>query len=270
MTAERKRAASRSTIGSRKPTRGRPDRRATSRVFAVVLGGVCGFVGVSGSAVAHGGAGHGEGTIPFIVVVGGPVAIGLAAGVIVCQGRWRLSRVGGAWFTSLAGLGLVGLGATLALAAIGEGDGLAIGGLGVLVALLFARHGGSVGTRGHADLTLGAVSIHRLVEGVALGALYSSGVLVGLLATLVIAGHAAVETAAVSGLYHKYWVQAVAAAVLVQVGYVIGALIGFGVVDVVPPAIQGSASALAGGLLVGIGADLTFHAAAGEHPHGFG
>jgi zinc transporter ZupT len=164
------------------------------------------------------------------------------------------------------GLFLVVLGVTFAMTAITENHllGIAVGGLGVLVALWVGQREGTSDRRSHADITLGAVSIHRLVEGVVLGALYSSGIVVGLLAAIGIAGHTALETAAVSGLYDQYPIQAVGAAVLVQVGYVAGALVGIGFTVMLPTAVQVGASALAGGILIGIGTTETRHSAIGS------
>jgi len=159
------------------------------------------------------------------------------------------------------GVALVVLGATFAVTAVARSRSLGVAGgaVGVLAGLWATGGYGTDHRRCHADLTLGAVSAHRLLEGLAIGALYASGTAVGLFGAAVVAGHTAVETAAVGGVYaagpHRS--RAVAAILLVQAGYAGGAIAGLGVSDVLPASTMAFALAVAGGALLVAGAVAT-------------
>jgi hypothetical protein len=92
-----------------------------------------------------------------------------------------------------------------------------------------------------------------VLEGIVLGALYSTGAVVGLIGAITIAGHTALETTAVGGLFASHRVQASSAIVLVQVGYASGAAAGVAIADTTPTPVRIVALALAGGILLGAG-----------------
>lgn len=224
--------------------------------------GVASLVSVSGTARAHGSIGHGGDPVAFAFVIGLPVLAGLGVGAVLLTYRWGswtlpADRRLGVAFGLLLGV----LGVTLAMAVVREGHelGIAFGVLGLLMVLWIGRREGTGGLVEHAEITLAAISVHRVVEGVALGALYKSGVVVGLVAAIGIASHTAIETAAVGGLYSTYRHKLLGAVMLIQISYVVGALFGIGATILVPPSLQVRVTALVGGILLGIGVHETRH-----------
>lgn len=221
------------------------------------------FVGVA-PAYAHGTAGHGGTPVTFAVVLGLPIVAGLVGGVVMVRGRNETHRTAGTHPSGVGlGLLLVGLGITFSGTAISRSLSLGIGGGIVgLVSVRWAvnsRTSDRRGHRSHANLSLGAVSTHRLLEGVVLGGLYSSGAAVGLLGAVVIAGHTAFETIAVGGLYAPHRLRIAGAVVLVQAGYTVGAIVGIAVSGTVPLPVHTIALALVGGILLGIGLNEARH-----------
>lgn len=224
--------------------------------------GVASLVRVSGTARAHGSIGHGGEPVAFAFVIGLPVLAGLGVGAVVVTNRWGRWAHGVDHRAGVAlGILLVALGVMLARAAVTESRqlGMAIGAIGVLMALWMGSHEGTLGRVEPAEITLGAISVHRFVEGVALGALYDNGIVLGLVAAVVIAGHTAIESAAVGGLYNNLRYQAIGAVALIQIGYVVGALVGVGGTILVPQAVRIGSTAMAGGILLGIGLHETRH-----------
>lgn len=223
---------------------------------------MAGLVGLSGPASAYAPHGHGGEPVTFAVVLGLPIIAGLGGGTFdVRQCLAGRSKPAGNRASFVVGILLIVL--VVSFAATAAIDNLLLGITGGIVGLIStlwaAGHDERVNRRFHAELTTGAVSVHRLLEGVALGALYSSSAAVGLLAAVVVAGHTAVETAAVGGLSSQYQHHAVEAVGVVQVGYGVGVLTGFGVTRTVPPSVLIGSVALAGGKLIGIGMNETRH-----------
>lgn len=217
-----------------------------------------GLVGLSGTAGAHGLSGHGGDPIDFAAVVGLPIVAGLLGGAIAIR-RLREEppaptdrRVG-----VVLGLSLAALGVTFATSAVASGRplGIAGGAAGAVSVYRATRRGGGGHRACRADLALGAISAHRLFEGVALGTLYGAGAAVGTLGAILVSGHTAVETAAVGGLYatSRARARAVAAVIVVQLSYAGGAVVGLGVADALPPSAQAFALAVAGGALLVVG-----------------
>jgi zinc transporter ZupT len=105
-----------------------------------------------------------------------------------------------------------------------------------------------------ADAALGAVTLHRGLEGVVLATVYAADAALGLAGALVVAGHAAAETAAVGSLYvpagRRY---ALAGVLVVQTGFVAGVAAGWGVVAGVPSTAEAGLLALVGGVLLAAG-----------------
>lgn len=241
--------------------------RGRRRVLVRVCAGVVALGGVSGTTAAHGAHGTGGEPATFAIVVTLPVVAGLAGGaIIVRQGRASRTNPAGLGAETVLGVLLVVLGATVAISAVTANPHLGAGGgaLGT-VAALWATRREATATRGEAtvthgceaDLALGAVSTHRVFEGVALGTLYGAGIAVGLLGAIVLAAHNAIETAVVGRLYisGRRRSRAVGAVVLLQAVYTGGALAGLGVSGVVPSSLRLFGLAVAGGalLVVGVG-----------------
>lgn len=221
-----------------------------------------GLVGSRGTASAHGPQGHGGEPVAFAVVVGLPIVAGLAGGAFAIRG-WQAEHAGPTGHRAgiVLGVLLAVLGVTFAVSAAttSRGLGIAGGAVGALVGL-WALRGVGAGTPGcHADLALGAVSAHRLLEGVAVGALYSTGAAVGMLGAVLLAGHTVLETAAVGGTYAAGPLRsrAVGAVLLVQAGYAVGAFAGLGVADALPVSTRTVVLAVAGGALLIVGAGET-------------
>ena len=105
-----------------------------------------------------------------------------------------------------------------------------------------------------ADAALGAVTLHRGLEGAVLATVYAADAALGTAGAVVVAGHAAVETAAVGSLYapigHRY---ALVAVVVVQAGFVLGVVAGWRVVDAVPIVVQAGLLAVVGSVLLTVG-----------------
>jgi hypothetical protein len=211
--------------------------------------------GIVGTAGAHGGAvaadGHLVGlTAVVALTVGVAVVAGLAAAV-------RGQRVGGRWLTALVGPLLVVLGGTAALSAA-ETDVVVAGGClaaGAVLAWAMVRHAGDGDVHETcANTTLGAVTAHRAVEGVALAVVYATGSAVGLLGAAVLAGHATVETAAVGCLFGVTSRSRAALAVgVVQVGFLAGTAAGIAAIAGVPSTVGTGTLALVGGVLFVVG-----------------
>jgi hypothetical protein len=216
-------------------------------------------------ASAHDGTGYGGGPVGLPVALWIPVVTGLLGGLLAV--RYRRARATGPRLQRTAwplGLSVLVLGVTVAVTALtGHPWSAVVGGCaGVLGAAWVATRG--TGPPGHhADLTFGSVLLHRGLEGVALGVLYTTGVAVGSVGVMVIAGHTAFETAVVGGVYASRRLRALGAVALVQIGYVVGAAVGTGLggsVSVPVPVHAGSLG-LVGGVLLVVGATELRHAA---------
>lgn len=245
-----------------------PDRPAPWADVCRVLGrfglGVAGLIAFSVPASAHG-AGHsvgptGAGTA-FAVVLGLPVLAGLVGGLAAIRyhSLRRMETIN--TDASLAvGLLLVGLGgASLIPAVTGHPWLSVVGGVtGAAIAMGLAgeRVIPVMGCGTHTNLTLGAISTHRVLEGVVVGTLYSAGAAVGLGGAVVLAGHGTLETAAVGGLYAttQRRIRALGAVALVQAGYVVGGIAGLGVAGAVPVSVRTLVLAVVGGALLIVGA----------------
>jgi zinc transporter ZupT len=231
---------------------------AGRRPLAKLGVGTAGLVGLSGTAGAHGTGGPGEDPVAFAVVVGLPIVAGLLGGAIAVH-RFREVRtdLAGRRVGVVLGVALTVLGVTFATSAVASSRrlGLAGVGVGVLVARSTSRGHGTTHRARHADLALGAVSVHRFVEGVAVGALYGAGAAVGLLGATLLAGHTVLETAAVgvANATGRAGTRAVAAVLVVQLGYGGGAVVGLGLADALPVPVRTVALAVAGGALLVVG-----------------
>jgi hypothetical protein len=221
--------------------------RSAIRLAPVALGVLL----LSTPATAHGVTATATG-LGFPLVVAGVVATSLFGGGLVLAVHGRFSRPAS---RSLAPILVVALGAAALSLAVTRAMAVALLGTVVGVGVVYAGRGASVTDCGAcADATLGAVTLHRGLEGVVLATVYAADAALGLAGAGVVAVHAAAETAAVGSLYapagHRY---ALVAVCLVQAGFVLGVAAGWRVVDGVPPATQAALLALVGGILVAVG-----------------
>jgi hypothetical protein len=188
--------------------------------------------------------------LPFPVVVAASIGASLFGGGVVLAAVDRLPRSRAA----VPSLFLVLGGLSVALAFDGAPVGAALGvaaGVGVVA---LARGHNLTDCGACADAALGAVTLHRGLEGVVLATVYAADAALGLLGAAVLVVHAAAETAAVGSLYAATGRQAAIAAVcLLQMGFVGGVAAGWGVVDGVSPAAEAGLLALVGGVLLAVG-----------------
>jgi uncharacterized membrane protein (UPF0136 family) len=232
-----------------------PWRRRPGRALVALLGTTL----LSAPAAAHGTAGTAVG-LDFPAVVAVSIAASLLGGGLVLATVDRLPRSRGAVPVLLLALG--GLSVALALdgapvrAALGVGAGVG--------AVVLARGHAITDCGTCADAALGAVTLHRGLEGVVLATVYAADAALGLLGAAVLAVHAAAETAAVGSLYASTRRHAVAAVCLVQLGFVGGGVVGWGAVDAVPPGVETGLLALVGGALLAVGAHDGYHRYAGR------
>ena len=246
------------------------------RLFVCLASCVAGIVILSATASAHdfgNGGGPGGAETAFAIVLALPTLAGLAGGVAAVRyRRFRGSTTGRRESSIVVGFLLVGLGGTSILSAMSGLPWLSVAGgtIGALVALRFVRvHTHSdTGFGNHAGITFGAISTHRVLEGVVVGTLYSAGAAIGLLGAVVLAAHTALETAAVGGLYagatRRIWIAG--AIVFVQAGYVVGAVASLAVAVAVPTSVQTITLALVGGALLIVGIAETKHSVGAEGP----
>ena len=223
--------------------------------LSVVLGTISTF---AGTASAHGEVGHGGTAVSFAVVVGLPVVTGLLAGIgtITVRGQDRIDQTG-QYSTAVLGFLFLFFGGSLVIEAATRSLWLAFvggtaGGVGVL---WIATHSGAPQREDvcHAHLTCGAISIHRALEGLAVGALYSAGTVVGVFGAVATAGHTVLETGVLGFQYNSYRFEAIGAISIVQISYAAGAIVGVGFTTTISVTIQNAMLALAGGILCTIG-----------------
>lgn len=217
----------------------------------------------SGTAAGHDGIGHGGAPVTFPVVLCVPIITGLLGGIVAIRCRYgRIINMDHHRMSSAFGLLLIVLSGVSGITALTKRPllGCGVGCFGALAAVCIGRgDGGQLSSRGHdAILTLGSVCAHRLLEGVALGALYTVSASVGVVGVTVIAAHTALETAAVGGLFTSR-VQLVAAILLVQIGYVLGAITGVSVSVSVPVSVQVASIGLLAGILLVVGVEEIRH-----------
>jgi hypothetical protein len=218
-------------------------RRAAAAALVVAL--------VSTPVSAHVGAAAATG-LSFPLVVAGVVLVSLLGGGFVLGAYGRLpSSPGRAALPALVfALGAAALALAVTRAAAATLVGLAAG-----VGIVYAVRDAAITDCGAcADAALGAVTLHRGLEGVVLATVYAADAALGLAGALVVAGHAAAETAAVGSLYapagRRY---ALAAVLVVQTGFVVGVAAGWRVAIGVPPTAEAGLLALVGGVLLAVG-----------------
>lgn len=207
--------------------------RVTGMLLALAIAGVA----LGSAPVEAHPSGASTGGASFGVVLGLSAAAGGGAGTLAVYWRWdRLSSLSShlthGRVSGLIGIALGGLGVLFVLPAARREPavvpiGLLLGGVVVYSILRYRDPATSsfIGDSAAADTVLGAVWLHRLVEGVALAAAYRHGIALGVAAAVVLTAHIAVEMAAVGGLYATAGtrLRGLVAVVLVQLSYVLAA-----------------------------------------------
>lgn len=201
-----------------------PSRRRCRRAAATTLAALAGLsLGVVPVA-AHGAerTRDAAGVDPWLVVAA-VTAIGLVAGG-VATGRRTESSDGTRRYDAAIGVLLVAVGVTAVLSVGLRQPWVGVAGtvVGGVAGVLTATWGGCGLC---ADVTAGAVALHRFVEGVALAALLAAGSSLTLVGAVVVSGHAVAECLAVGGRSGVSPGRAVGGVVLVQVVFVLGVLV---------------------------------------------
>lgn len=229
------------------------------RTAAVVLGVVL----LSTPAAGHGAAAVSTG-LPFSLVVAGIVSVSLIGGGLVLAAYGQLppsTRAAVPLLVVALGLAALSFAVTRATAVTLVGSAAGVG------VVYFGRNVAVTDCGGCADAALGAVTLHRGLEGAVLATVYAADAALGLVGAVIVAGHAAAETAAVGSLYATAGRRhALAAVLVVQVGFVGGVAAGWGIVDGVSPAVETGLLALVGGILLTVGAREGYYRYAGRLP----
>ena len=220
--------------------------RTPRRVVAVSLASVA----LSTPVAAHG-VGTAAAGLDFPLVVAASVGASLFGGVLVLAvaGRWNVPvrRLVHPLLVVLGGLSVaLALDRVPASAVLGVTAGVGLAAV--------ARRRTFTDCGSCADAALGAVTLHRGLEGVALATLYVADAALGVAGAAVLAVHAMAETAAIGSLYAPTRRYALGAISLLQVGFVGGVAAGWGLVDAVPAALEAGLLALVGGVLLAVGA----------------
>jgi zinc transporter ZupT len=237
--------------------------RLTRMLLALSIAGMA----LSSAPVEAHSPGATTGDAPFGVVLGLSAAVGGGAGALAVYWRWdRLSSLSGhlthGRVSGLIGTALVGLGVLFVLPAARREPavvpiGLLFGGVVVYSILRYRDPAMSsfIGDSAVADTVLGAVWLHRLVEGVALAAAYRYGVALGVAAAVVLTAHIAVEMAAVGGLYATAGarLRGLVAVILVQLSYVLAAGVTAMEAVSIAPTLDAFVLVAAGGVLFFLG-----------------
>ncbi|MFC7205127.1 hypothetical protein ACFQJC_16535 [Haloferax namakaokahaiae] len=215
-----------------------------------------------GPASAHE-FGSSAGTVVPITVV-----LALSVGVATLGGLWAL--VGSTRLTTLApptrrrlttlfGVVLVGLGVSVFLPIAVTDPVVAVAGvlLGSVVGLVLPHHH-ATGERfvNRATAVSGALTLHRVFEGIALAAVYAANEALGVVTVLLLTLHTTVETVAVGVEYGSTGRRSrgLAAILLLQAGFVFSAAVTLLAAGSLPAVVRGFVLAGVAGLLVVVGA----------------
>lgn len=246
-----RRAAPRHVRGDRSTTTNRSVPTAARRVTPTATAALLLVVLCVDTVAAHD---HpmatGEGALSLELLLVLAVGLSVLGGVVVTR---YVSERGRTTLVRAVGVLLVVLGGSAVAVAVT--DRVVVGGVAAVVGAGIALAvGHSRGHEGCADATLGAVLLHRCLEGALLATAATAGLAVGLVGAVVFAGHAAAETCAVGGLYATGgWRRGVLAVGLVQVALLAGALGGEAVLTTVSPTLRVVLVGLVGGVLLAVG-----------------
>jgi len=213
----------------------------------LVLSGLCIW---ATPATAHGlhASDHG---LSLSTVVAVSAVLSISVGVLAAVSRdTPTAKRNNQWISLLVGFVIILLGVAAGgsiafqaptTATIGVGIGLTVG-----LAIVSHRNCSDC-----ADMTAGAIALHRLVEGVAVAGLWAAGTTVGLLGVGMFTSHMIIECVAI-GLQQSYSrYRAIGAAVIVVTGvFITGIAIGLTGTEVLPTQ---WIVAMIGGLLIALG-----------------
>jgi hypothetical protein len=223
-----------------------------SRLLRTSVLALAGLWLLPGTAAAHGVARADDG-IALVPVLAAVTALGVATGVLVASGRGPLSdRLPTGALGRTVGPLLVGLGVVAVVSALARDPLVGVAGIaaGSTAGAFVALRGGCSAC---ADAAVGAVAVHRLVEGLTLAVAAAAGSSLGGLAVVVLAGHTIAECLAVGGHAGFGWRRAVGAVLFVEAAFVGGAALGsLGLSTAALPSLW--VTAVVGGLLLALGA----------------
>lgn len=200
---------------------------------------------------AHGGTRAGVGGVDLPVVLAVVTAVGVVTGV-VATALSGPNAVGSDLLRRAVGPLLVIIGCWAVVGSALQRPAVTAGGvtLGLVAGLVVAARGGC---KQCADLTVGAIAIHRFVEGLLLAGLAVAGASVGVIGTVVLSLHAIIECVAIVGHPTRDSRQAIAAVALVSVAFVLGAVVGVTALSAVEAVPRVWTGGIVGGLLVAVG-----------------
>jgi zinc transporter ZupT len=229
----------------------------TRRGLVVALA-VLSTAGVVG---AHGGTAGSGVSMPLVVGCSALIGTATGLGAVAVGSRQVAAVLTHRRFALVLGVGLTLLGLSFLAPIADDAPGFALAGTAVGVALAHRvphHHGNATPGAGRRTLVtgvLGAIGLHRVVEGVVLAAGFVAGSTVGLATAAVITVHAAGETAVVGTLLAVADRErlAVVAVLAVQTGFVVAATAATYAAVSVPTVIRSLVVAVAAGLLVSVG-----------------
>lgn len=177
-------------------------------------------------AAAHGAAQTGGTTIPVPTIAVLITVFSAAAGLvaIVARSRFRLLTAV-PYADRVIGFLFIGIGAAASVSILLREPAIALGGgsIGLLGGIILTSY-----TPGNArpELAVGAIAIHRLIEGSTLAAIAVTGRAISIVGVAVLALHAVLECISI-GLYSKFThLQALGAVLAITVGFTLGLGIG--------------------------------------------
>ncbi|MFC6835769.1 hypothetical protein [Halomarina ordinaria] len=200
----------------------------------------------AGTASAHGTGATGGPHVDLLLALPVVVGLPLLAGVAVVRRPLPTRR---AWYLVDALVVLLG---ALALAGAASMAGAWVV-PGALAGALLARSATArlgCGCRG--EVAVGALVVHRTVEGLVLAALVSASAALALAGTLALAGHGGLEAVAIAGASRDPR-RGLASVALAQAGFLAGVVVGWAALAGVPAAVEWAALAVVGGVLVTVG-----------------
>jgi len=204
-------------------------------------------------AAAATGAGGGGRALGWAIIAGMAVSAALLVVLVAVADRLDGRRGVRDWLALGVGPLLVALGLAAMVTAGETAPAVAgvVGGVGTVGAWAVStgRDGARICPTG-----LRGAARHRAVEGTALAGAYLAGSAVGVLGAVVLAGHVTATTAAVGGFYGTSRVRTTGRALLLQGGFLVGTVGSLALVGATSPIARPVALALAGGVLVAVGA----------------
>lgn len=228
--------------------------RFHARIFGRYLPGVA-ALGLVERATAHGGVSGGPGDVGAVTVILATAGVGLVAGLYgLYTGAPR--QIDQAAFSVALGIVTVLVGASILVSVVTRPT--AVVGAGLVTGTAYVAGGSGDGhpLADGADRAIPAVAVgvsaHRVVEGALLGTLVGSGRGLAVAAAVLVAAHAAVEMAVVSGYYRRAGARyrGVATVGVAHACFVGTALTTASVAQAVPGVFWTMVTAAAGALLV--------------------